>query len=264
MILEKTINLIFQIYRYHKILLPKVNRIVVGSKYTGVEILPFAYAPIVGLAYTFPDTTTIENFQLLKEDSLIKLLKWSFEGPGLKKTIGIATLNAVSQHILQINNPYKKIKGDILDHLKINKEMSVTFIGSIKPMIKRISQITQNITIIEKIGEKVNEFKDFTLRSDINQLKLEQLSIDLLFCTGSSMINDTLEDILNLFRYKARKIVVIGPTASMIPDILFDSGVDIVGGMKIIDPSAVLKIIEEGRGTKAFKKYGKKYNLIKE
>jgi uncharacterized protein (DUF4213/DUF364 family) len=49
----------------------------------------------------------------------------------------------------------------------------------------------------------------------------------------------------------------------MIPDILFDNAVDIVGGMEIFDSKATLQVLQEGGGTKIFKQYGKKYNLIK-
>ena len=50
----------------------------------------------------------------------------------------------------------------------------------------------------------------------------------------------------------------------MIPDILFDYGVDIVSGMEIFNSKTAMKVVQEGGGTKYFKKYGKKYNLIKE
>ena len=59
-------------------------------------------------------------------------------------------------------------------------------------------------------------------------------------------------------------IVLVGPTASFIPDILFDYGVNIIGGLKIFDSKAVLRVIQEGGGTKLFIKYGKKYNLERE
>lgn len=73
-----------------------------------------------------------------------------------------------------------------------------------------------------------------------------------------------MEEILRKFKRKAQQIIVIGPTASMLPDILFDYGVDIVAGMKISDSDATLKVLQEGGGTKMFKKYGMKYYLIKE
>ena len=102
------------------------------------------------------------------------------------------------------------------------------------------------------------------LRVRLFPLKDEETFTDILFCTGTTLINDTLENILEKYKRKARKIILIGPTASMIPDILFDYGVDIVGGIEIFDSETTIRVLQEGGGTKLFKKYGKKYNLLKE
>ncbi|MFX1338833.1 MAG: enolase N-terminal-like fold-containing protein [Promethearchaeota archaeon] len=52
MILEKTVELVRSIYKYHKIIPPKVNRVVLGLGYTGVELYALSYSPFLGLAYT--------------------------------------------------------------------------------------------------------------------------------------------------------------------------------------------------------------------
>jgi uncharacterized protein (DUF4213/DUF364 family) len=109
-----------------------------------------------------------------------------------------------------------------------------------------------------------SEIKTFKFKASLDQLEKEEIPTDILFCTGTTLINNSLESILERFKKKARKIVLIGPTASMIPDILFDYGVDIVGGMEIYNLEAALQVIQEGGGTMLFKKYGKKYNLMKE
>ena len=54
----------------------------------------------------------------------------------------------------------------------------------------------------------------------------------------------------------------MGPTASMIPEPLFDRGVSIVSGMQVLEPLKVLEAIAEGSGTPHFKKYCRKYNII--
>ena len=73
-----------------------------------------------------------------------------------------------------------------------------------------------------------------------------------------------MEEILRRFKRKAQQIILIGPTASMIPDILFDYGVNIVAGMKIFNTDSTIKVLQEGGGTKIFKQFGTKYYLIKE
>lgn len=270
MILERTIDLVKQIYKIHKIVPPKATKVVIGLGYTGVEVTGYAYEPFLGLASTYhniinsTDCSKIDFAGNLTDMKLSELLNWSVGTPSIKKIIGIAALNGVSQHILRILNPYKNLKEDLAKYLEINNNTSITFIGLIKPTIRKISKITKKITIIEESPIISSEFNEFNLMHDINQLKDENLYTDVLFCTGTTLINNTLESILELFKRRARKIILIGPTASMIPDILFDYGIDVVGGMEIFNSEATIKILQEGGGTKFFKKYGRKYNLVRE
>ncbi|MFX0043099.1 MAG: Rossmann-like domain-containing protein [Candidatus Hodarchaeota archaeon] len=274
MILEKTVELVKKIYKYHKIVPPKITKVIIGLGYTGVEATAYSYEPFLGLVYTLPsvikktDCNKISFAGSLTDKSLLEVLQWSYEPLSLKKIVGIATLNAVSQHIFQIakdndwGNPYIRIKESLIDYLKIVKNTRVTIIGFIKPMIQQISKITQNIIIIEDNPSISSNFNNFVIRNDINQLDEKELSTDILFCTGTALVNDTFEEILKFFKRNVRCISIIGPSVSMLPDILFDYGVDIVGGMKVIDSESTLKIIQEGGGTKLFKKFGIKYNLI--
>ena len=132
-----------------------------------------------------------------------------------------------------------------------------------KPLIRKIGKVTKSITLVEDSIPISAEFTEFKFRNQIEQLRSKEFSTDILICTGTALINNTFEKILDIFRNKARKIILIGPSASMIPDILFEKGVDIVGGMEIVDSEATLRVLQEGGGTKLFKRYGKKYNLIK-
>lgn len=269
MILEKTVELIKQTYKGHEIIPPKVSNVVVGLGYTGVEVSTYALEPILGLSSTLPslinkaECSKINVAGNLTSMKLLELLKWSCLSPSLKKIIGIATLNAVSQHILRVKNPYSKLKGDLIDYLEINQDTKVTIIGLMKPVIRKISKRTMNITLVEDNITVPQEFSKFDFQPSIDDFKEKEISTDILFCTGTSLINNTIEKILNLFRGKSRKIIVMGPSVGLLPDILFDYGVDIVGGMEIFDSKTTLKILQEGGGTKLFKKFGKKYNLIK-
>jgi len=270
MILESTVKLVLDIYKYHKIIPPRVSKVVIGLGYTGVELEALAYDPFLGLAATLPaiiqstNCTKIDFAGSLTDKSFKELISWSYQTPSLEKIIGIATLNAASQHILAVKSPYKEIEGDLVDFLKIKKDTKILFIGFMKPMIKKILNITKFINIIDNNPLIKSSYQNIPILNDIDDLKESDLSGDILFCTGTSLINNTLEQILAVFRKKAKCIVLIGPTISFLPDILFDKGVDIVGGMTFSDSESTVKVLQEGGGTKYFKNFGRKYNFIKQ
>ena len=270
MILEKTVNLVEQIYNYHKILPPKVNTVILGLGYTGVELVSYMYDPFLGLASTLPniiqstDCTKIEFAGKLTDKSFKELMSWSYKGQNLEKVIGIATLNAASQQILAVRNPYKDVKENLIDFLKINKQTRTIFIGFMKPMIKSVLTKTRLIRIVDNNPFISSSYRDIPIIKEVEELRESEMETDILFCTGTTLINDTLENILSIFKSRTNTIVLLGPSVSFLPDILFDKGVNIVGGMKIFDSESTIKVLQEGGGTKLFKRYGKKYNFIKE
>ncbi|MFW9880037.1 MAG: Rossmann-like domain-containing protein [Candidatus Thorarchaeota archaeon] len=268
MILEKTVEFVNKFYKDHEIDQPEITKVIIGLGYTGVQVSAYGYKPFVGLASTLPniinktDCSKIKFAGSLTNKPLSELLKWSYNPPSLKKIIGLATLNGISQYILNITSPYRKVMGDILEYIDIKEDTNITIIGLMKPLIRKLRKITRNLTLVEDTISIPQEFKDFKFRTNIDELEEGEIYTDILFCTGTSLINNTIEKILNLFRNKTQQTIVIGPSVGLLPDILFDSGVDIVGGMEITDSEATLKILQEGGGTKIFKKFGKKYNLI--
>ncbi|TFF97937.1 MAG: hypothetical protein EU547_02945 [Promethearchaeota archaeon] len=267
MILQKTIELINQKLFGNLKSEVKISQVVIGIGYTGVE-LRIQESPFLGVSYTLLDVLSnkecskIDFAGILTKRRARELLEWALEPLSIKKIIGIATINAISQFILQEYDGYNFLEGDLFRFLKIKPDTKITFIGLIKPMIKKLSQITQNITIIERNLEINPFFQQFKLANDFSELTNEELNTNILICTGTALINGTIENILEAYKEKAEFIAIIGPTASMLPDALFNNGVNLVGGMFFEDSKSSLRVLQEGGGTRFFKKYGRKYNLI--
>ncbi|HQP32408.1 MAG TPA: DUF364 domain-containing protein, partial [Deltaproteobacteria bacterium] len=68
---------------------------------------------------------------------------------------------------------------------------------------------------------------------------------DLLIVTGTTLINGTLEGILESAKPGA-EIVVVGPSVSMLPQALFRRGVTAIGGLVCTDADRLLDILSEG------------------
>jgi uncharacterized protein (DUF4213/DUF364 family) len=66
---------------------------------------------------------------------------------------------------------------------------------------------------------------------------------DVVAVTGTSFINHTVEALLSLCKDKF--VIMLGPTSPM-SAVLFDYGVDIIAGAKVVDTEKVLLTISEG------------------
>ena len=67
---------------------------------------------------------------------------------------------------------------------------------------------------------------------------------DIVAISATTLINHTLEKLLSYCRKDAFKIM-LGPTTPM-SDVMFDHGIDVISGAKVIDAEMVLRCISEG------------------
>jgi len=68
---------------------------------------------------------------------------------------------------------------------------------------------------------------------------------DVVLITGSTLVNNTLEDLLALTRPDAR-VTVVGPTVGMLPDAFLARGADVLGCVRITEPDEFLDLLAEG------------------
>jgi uncharacterized protein (DUF4213/DUF364 family) len=68
--------------------------------------------------------------------------------------------------------------------------------------------------------------------------------VDIAAITGSAFINHTLERLLGLCRPETL-VIVLGPSTPLSP-VLFDYGVDVIAGTRVVDPGLALRCVSEG------------------
>jgi len=67
---------------------------------------------------------------------------------------------------------------------------------------------------------------------------------DIVAITGSAFINHTIEQLLGLCRPETL-VVVLGPSTPLSP-VLFDYGVDVMSGTRVVHPDLALRCLSEG------------------
>ncbi len=230
-----------------------VERCVVGLFFTGVKLnsgeggLCFTPIKTIPEAVCCPSSARVMPASgKLKDRKAVQFLDEMWGGNPLKKTMGIAVLNALSALCWKKQPPatYKIRTGaDALDETAIPDEGYVVVVGALIPTIRKLKQRGKPFGILELDPSTLkNDEMEFYISPE--QAPEMVSRADLLVVTGTTLINDTLEGLLHT-RHPGSRVVVVGPTASMIPDAFFRRGVCTLGGVMVTDADRVLDVITE-------------------
>ena len=257
--LEKTLKVLKDKLKGKEI--PETKEVLIGKKFMAVLLegyLGTGYAPR-------KDTPTCNVFNgagLLHEKTAIELAEYATSDDSFERAVGIAALNALSQFVIEMNkenyNFYSNL--DILKVLPLSPESKVGMIGVIGPFVEYLTNNSKKFIIVDD-NPAITEGKTpqgYIISRDIKSLA----DADIVLMTGSTIIEHSLEGPINIVKNATFK-VVIGPTASWIPDIAFDLGLNATCGMRFKEPLRAFKTIMQGGGTRYFAKYADKYTLTK-
>lgn len=165
----------------------------------------------------------------------------------LKVSLAIATLNALTGTCLHRgwkDRYHIKVNMDAQDAIDLSGERSLALIGAIVPVLRKLKGRSSNWWVIEQDPRtlKGDELKHYVPSDDCEEILRKA---DVLVITGVTLINHTLEKILEKAKPDA-DIALMGPTASMLPEPLFERGVDVVGGVWVKRPDELLEVLALG------------------
>jgi uncharacterized protein (DUF4213/DUF364 family) len=240
-----------------------VDDLVIGVFFTGVKLSSghagVAFTPIgeIPEAVCCPTTAArMPQAGKLERKPLSEILPYSLDANVLKSAVGISALNALSQSILESGRgkEYQVVKDtDGFDLLEIQPDETVSLIGAFGPYIRRLKMMGNPFFIIEKNPQTLRpeEMKYFKPPSE---LAMTLKKSDAIIITGTAIVNHTIDSILSSINH-GKRTAIIGPTASMIPDAFFERGVQVMAGIRILEPERMIKILKQG---------GSGYHLLQE
>ena len=160
-----------------------------------------------------------------------------------ERVIGVATMNALSQIVFETHpDRYACEERNLIDVLEVGHEEVVALVGLIKPFIPILKSKAKQLYVLERGFRREKGILPDTACEEVIP------EADVVVITGSSLANGTVDRLLVLAE-NARRVALVGPTVSCIPDPLFKKGVSFVGGVRIFDPDRAMQIIGEGGGT---------------
>ena len=189
----------------------------------------------LGLAYTFPrvqhgQIEGQERPRRLSEMGALDLARLARSEDRVDAAVGLAAINSLldpDPAVLQVGNALELI-------LRHGSGKKVTVVGHF-PFVERLREQVDELFVLELYPQQDD------LPSDEAPQVIPQS--DVVAITGTTLINHTLEGLLELARDKL--VIVLGPTTPITP-VLFDHGVDYVCGSLVDDPEAAMCCVSEG------------------
>ena len=178
-------------------------------------------------------------------------------------TLKIAVLNAVSSRMIS-DSAYKIIENaDPVDLIPLTEPKTITIVGGFHSYIRRFSNTNNRLYVLELNEDNLaDEHKKFYIPAADYEKILP--ASDIIIITGFTLVNNTIDNLLAKIPSKSQ-VIVTGPSSSIIPDILFGYGVDIIGATRITDPDMLFAIVgEAGAGFHLFRYCALKICILNE
>ena len=236
----------------------KLNNGTAGTSATPIKSIPEAVCcPSSAMAMPFPGK--------LRGRRAVDLAHEALSGHGIRRAVGIATVNALADCCWQ-HRPHPDVELrhgiDAFDATDIRHGDKVVVIGAFVPFLKELKRRGQAFLVLEQDPAtlKADELPFFRPAEQAAEILPDA---DVVLITGSTLVNNTLEDLLPLARPDAR-VTVVGPTVGMLPDAFLARGADVLGCVRITEPDAFLDLLAEaGSGYHFFGRSAQKLVLAR-
>jgi uncharacterized protein len=162
---------------------------------------------------------------------------------GILSSLRIAVLNAISSKIISSGN-YRIIEDlDPIQLVDLASRKTITIVGAFHSYIRKISDTANKLFVLERNEEALTlEYKKFFVPAEEYKTILP---VSDIIITGQTLVNKTIDDLL-LAISPGTQVIVTGPSASIIPDILFENKVSIIGASRITKPEILFDIVSDG------------------
>lgn len=161
----------------------------------------------------------------------------------VERSVGLAALNAVCQGLFR-DDPAGyglNFDRDVLDWMAPGPDDVFGMVGYFPPTARLLLGRVKRLVVVEKSPALLAGEYPFFMTGDPSQLAV----CSKVLITATTILNDTLVDLLVNCR-AAEWVAVIGPSAGICPQPLFDLGAHLLGGTYIDRPEIFLERFASG------------------
>jgi uncharacterized protein len=227
-----------------------IEKVVIGIYFTAVKLS----SGFAGVAKTEIDRHCCNSYKHKRNfgdfspgkihgQKIIDLFEQA-ESSDILRNIWLAVLNAVSSEIIAKSSYHVIEDKDPIDLVDLEQQKNICIVGAFQSYINKIAAKRNKLSVLEL---NIDAFDENQKKFYIPAEKYAEtfLCSDIIIITGATLANNTLDSLLASIPEHAQTILV-GPSSSFVPDILFRHKVNIIGSTKILDPEKMFTLIAEG------------------
>ncbi|MEI6060303.1 MAG: DUF364 domain-containing protein [Bacteroidota bacterium] len=267
MVLYDTIQLLFSRYR------SRIENLRIADVRLGVHLTAIRLSDdCLGVAATLADNQSFchknkrdfGDFTPTKiTDATVTGLFESKKSSAIIDTLKVAVLNAISSS-LPLDPIYRVLEDmDPIDLVDLQSQKTITIVGGFQSYIQKVVETGNRLFVLEMNENALSaEQKSFYVPANKYREVIPQS--DIVIITGLTLVNNTIDGLLSAIS-PGTQVIVTGPSAGILPDILFENHVNIIGSTRITRPDLLFDIVSQGgAGYHLFKYCARKICILHE
>jgi uncharacterized protein (DUF4213/DUF364 family) len=231
-----------------------IERVVVGLFFTGVKLSTGRVGACATPIKTIPDAVCCPSSAQampfpgkMRGRRAASLLGEVRQRDGIRRAVGIATMNALAA-LCWDRRPHPdvdmEVGVDAFDAAGIRPGQRVVVVGAFVPFLRELKRRGQPYLVLEQDPATLKA-DEMSFYRHAAQAPIVVPQADVLLVTGTTLLNDTLDEILAAARPDACKVVV-GPTVGLVPDAYLRRGCDVLGTIRVTHADEFLDVLAEG------------------
>lgn len=171
-------------------------------------------------------------------------------GSEVERAIALAAINALTDSVWRRVGYEPPPAGNSLGDVVLGPQDQLGMIGFFPPLVQRVAEAGGRLAVVEMNAEMVERQRERYPNITIGLDRALLAPCNLVVGTSTMLLNHTLDAMLAAAP-NAQRFAVIGPSAGLWPDALFERGVTLLGGTRVTDPAAFSAAMAAGESWSA-------------
>jgi uncharacterized protein (DUF4213/DUF364 family) len=229
----------------------RTTSITIGLRYTAVT------TDDGGIGIAFTDAArghccgTGKGYRDLEGEPALELLEYIKDDAPLRRSMALALVNALNYGSAR-DLPENSEDEIWMDALGIHGGTRTAMVGLFRPLMHTLHERGAHVEVLDA-GKGVGNRDDF-------YDKLGNWA-EVLILSGTSIVNNTTEEVLSRVPDTARA-VVLGPSTPLVPQAFTHPSIHILAGTVPMDSEKVLKAVRHGQGTPVIHRHSRKVSAV--